>query len=78
MTLQGAVVLKDFDVAKEAGGPRRSLVKEFTGISDPYEPPADTEILLDDTDLSPSEAAQAILLYLERHGFIGPAERGIQ
>lgn len=33
VTLQGAVVLKNFDVAKEAGGPRRSLVKEFTGVT---------------------------------------------
>lgn len=27
--LQGRVVLKDFDVAKEAGGPRRAVVKSF-------------------------------------------------
>ena len=30
--LQGRVVLKDFDVAKEAGGPRRALVKTFEHI----------------------------------------------
>ena len=30
--LQGRVVLKDFDVAKEAGGPRRALVKTFEHV----------------------------------------------
>ena len=30
--LQGNVVLKDFDVVKEAGGPNRAVVKEFKGI----------------------------------------------
>jgi outer membrane protein assembly factor BamB len=31
--IQGKQVLKNFDVAKEAGGPAKTLVKEFTGIS---------------------------------------------
>jgi len=30
--LQGKAVLEDFDIAKEAGGPRRALIKEFKGI----------------------------------------------
>jgi len=30
--LQGKVILKDFDVVKEAGGRRRALVKEFKGV----------------------------------------------
>jgi outer membrane protein assembly factor BamB len=32
VALQGKVVLQAFDVAKEAGGARRSLVKEFRGV----------------------------------------------
>jgi hypothetical protein len=32
VAIAGKTVLKDFDVAREAGGSRRSLVKEFTGI----------------------------------------------
>jgi outer membrane protein assembly factor BamB len=32
VALQGKIVLKDFDIAKEAGGARRSLVKEFPDI----------------------------------------------
>ncbi len=30
--LQGQTVLQELDIAKEAGGPRRALVREFTGI----------------------------------------------
>ncbi len=52
---------------------RAGLVKEFTGISDPYELPEDAELVIDTTDITPAEAAQQILLYLETEGFIGPA-----
>jgi len=50
---------------------RAGIVKEFTGISDAYESPSDAEVVLDTTDLSPEEAAQEIILHLEREGFIG-------
>ncbi len=50
---------------------RAGLVKEFTGISDPYESPADAEVVIDTSELSPEEAAQEIFLHLERQGFIG-------
>lgn len=50
---------------------RAGLVKEFTGISDPYEAPADAEVTIDTTDTAPEEAAQEIFLHLEREGFIG-------
>jgi hypothetical protein len=33
VTLQGKQVLKGFDVAKEAGGPRRGVVKRFDGVA---------------------------------------------
>jgi sulfate adenylyltransferase len=49
---------------------RAGLVKEFTGISDPYETPADAEVVIDAAALSPEEAAQEILLYLEREGYV--------
>jgi len=55
---------------------RAGLVPEFTGISDPYEVPADAEVVIDTADMSPEEAAQKIILYLEREGYIGaPAGR---
>ena len=52
---------------------RAGLVKQFTGISDPYEVPSDAEVVLDTSDLTPEEAAQEIFLHLEGEGFIGDA-----
>jgi sulfate adenylyltransferase len=52
---------------------RAGLLKEFTGISDPYEAPADADLTIDASLLSPEEAAQEILLYLEGEGYIGPS-----
>ncbi|HEX7182446.1 MAG TPA: bifunctional sulfate adenylyltransferase/adenylylsulfate kinase [Thermoanaerobaculia bacterium] len=50
---------------------RAGILKEFTGISDPYEEPADADLVIDTTQMSPEEAAQEILLYLEREGYVG-------
>jgi sulfate adenylyltransferase len=50
---------------------RAGIVKEFTGISDPYEAPTRAEVVIDTAKLSPEEAAQTILLHLEREGFVG-------
>ncbi|HUO81693.1 MAG TPA: bifunctional sulfate adenylyltransferase/adenylylsulfate kinase [Gammaproteobacteria bacterium] len=50
---------------------RAGTVQHFTGISDPYEPPADAEVVIDTADLSPEEAAQEVILHLVREGFIG-------
>jgi sulfate adenylyltransferase len=50
---------------------RAGQIKEFTGISDPYEEPEDCEVAIDTTDLNPDEAAQEILLHLEQQGYIG-------
>jgi sulfate adenylyltransferase len=51
---------------------RAGKIQEFTGISDPYEPPAEAEVVIDTTDTTPQEAAQTIILHLEREGYIGP------
>jgi len=50
---------------------RAGIVKQFTGISDPYEVPSDADVTLDTNDLTPEEAAQEIFLHLQREGFIG-------
>jgi sulfate adenylyltransferase len=50
---------------------RAGILKEFTGISDPYEAPTDAEVVINTADLTPEEAAQEIILHLEREGFIG-------
>ena len=49
---------------------RAGLIKSFTGIDDPYEKPKNPEINLDTSVLSPGEAAQEIMLYLEKKGYI--------
>jgi len=50
---------------------RAGIVKEFTGISDPYESPRDAEVVINTAELSAEEAAQEIILHLEQQGFIG-------
>jgi sulfate adenylyltransferase len=50
---------------------RAGILKEFTGISDPYESPTDADVTINTGELSAEEAAQAIILHLEREGFIG-------
>jgi sulfate adenylyltransferase len=50
---------------------RAGILKEFTGISDPYEEPADADLVIDASAMSPEEAAQEILLFLEREGYVG-------
>ncbi len=57
---------------------RAGVVKEFTGISDPYEAPTDAEVTIDTSELSPEEAAQEIFLHLEREGFIGASSENGQ
>ena len=50
---------------------RAGIIKEFTGISDPYEVPADADLIIDTTTLTPEEAAQQIVLHLEKEGYVG-------
>jgi len=52
---------------------REGVIKEFTGISDPYEEPGDAEMVIDTSEVSPEEAAQEVILHLEREGYLGPA-----
>lgn len=49
---------------------RAGLVKGFTGIDDPYEAPAQPELKLDTSEITPDECAHKVLLTLERLGFI--------
>jgi adenylyl-sulfate kinase len=48
-------------------------IKEFTGVSDPYEPPTRAEIVLDTEEHSPEESARIVLERLEELGLV-PAE----
>jgi sulfate adenylyltransferase len=49
---------------------RKGIIPEFTGISDPYEVPEHPEMQIDTSQLSPTEGAQAILLYLFKEGYL--------
>lgn len=50
---------------------RAGIIKQFTGISDPYEAPEDSEVIINTAELTPEEAAQEIFLYLEKEGYVG-------
>jgi len=49
---------------------RAGLIKGFTGVDDPYEIPKSPEVRINTTDLTPTEAAQEILLHLGQKGYI--------
>ncbi|TCO81087.1 sulfate adenylyltransferase [Plasticicumulans lactativorans] len=49
---------------------RAGIIKEFTGISDPYETPENPELRIQTEECTPDEAAQRILLKLESLGYI--------
>jgi sulfate adenylyltransferase len=52
---------------------RAGTLKQFTGISDPYEHPADADIVIDTGEMTAEEAAQEVMLHLEAEGYIGGA-----
>jgi len=49
---------------------RAGIIKEFTGISDPYEEPENPELRIDTVGLHPDLAAHRIFVKLESLGFI--------
>src|SRR3989338_6615352 len=49
---------------------RAGEVKEFTGISAPYEEPLNPEITIDTSKMSIEESTRAILNYLEENGYV--------
>jgi len=50
---------------------RAGIVKEFTGVSDPYEVPGRAEVRVDTTDVSAEAAAQQVILHLQTEGYLG-------
>jgi len=50
---------------------RAGIIKEFTGISDPYEAPLKPELVIDTTLNTPDQAARKILDMLRRDDYIG-------
>src|SRR5919204_842142 len=54
---------------------RAGEIKEFTGVSDPYEPPENPELVIETESQTPEESARQILDYLEGQGLIPAADR---
>jgi adenylylsulfate kinase len=50
-------------------------IPNFTGVSDPYEPPENAEIVIPTHSETPEQSADRIVAYLQEHGFIPVAER---
>lgn len=49
---------------------RAGLIKNFTGIDDPYEAPKNPEVVIDTTRMTVEEAVYQVLQHLKRNGFI--------
>ena len=49
---------------------KAGIIKGVTGIDDPYEVPANADIIIDTAELVPSEAAELVLRYLREQGYI--------
>jgi adenylylsulfate kinase len=52
---------------------RSGEIKEFTGVSAPYEPPLQAEIVVHTDRESEEESVATILSYLERNGYVPAA-----
>ena len=50
---------------------RAGLIKNFTGIDDPYEAPSNPEITLNTVDVTAEENARRIISFLEERGSLG-------
>ena len=49
---------------------REGVVKEFTGISDPYENPSNAELVIDSSGIAPEKLVDKIYSYIKERGFI--------
>lgn len=47
-------------------------IKEFTGVSDPYEPPDNPDVVCETEKETPLESAQKIIRKLEEMGYLSP------
>jgi adenylylsulfate kinase len=63
-------VCEERDVKGLYAKARSGEIKEFTGVSDPYEEPKDPELVIETDKQTPEESAQQILRYLEERDLI--------
>ena len=50
---------------------RAGILKQFTGISDPYEEPADAALVILTEGSTPEEGAEAVIEHLRKEGYLG-------
>ena len=53
---------------------RAGLIKQFTGISDPYEEPTDADLTIDTSTMTSEQATDAVLGLLTAGGWLSPAQ----
>jgi bifunctional enzyme CysN/CysC len=53
---------------------RRGVLKNFTGIDSPYEPPEHPELTIDTTTVTAEAAADRVIAYLRDRGFLRPSD----
>ena len=58
------------DVKRLYAKARSGVLKGFTGIDDPFEKPESSELNIDTTSISPEQAVQEVMLYLEQKGLV--------
>ncbi|MDG1224345.1 MAG: bifunctional sulfate adenylyltransferase/adenylylsulfate kinase, partial [Candidatus Marinimicrobia bacterium] len=49
---------------------RKGIVKEFTGVSDPYETPQNAELVIDSSDVDPEKLVEKIYDFIKSSSFI--------
>ena len=49
---------------------RKGVIKEFTGISDPYEKPNNPDIIIDSRSQNPKDLIQKIIYKIEQIGYL--------
>ncbi|MFB3827328.1 MAG: bifunctional sulfate adenylyltransferase/adenylylsulfate kinase [Bryobacteraceae bacterium] len=65
-------VCEERDVKGFYARARAGLIKGFTGVDDPYEPPLAPEIVLQTATTKPAENAARVIAYLTENGFLRP------
>jgi sulfate adenylyltransferase len=53
---------------------RAGLIANFTGVSDPYEIPADADLIVDTTDTTVADAVDRLMTMLTVRGYLPPLE----
>jgi adenylylsulfate kinase len=66
-------VCEDRDVKGLYAKARSGEIKEFTGVSDPYEPPESPEIVCETEQETPEESAKKIVDFLTERGLLAAA-----